>query len=160
MDGITQLFIILLVAGLTFVGAEVFVPGGVLGLFGGVALGVAVILGFVAFGAAVGSYVAVGIVILLGVALLLWIRIFPRTRLGKKMAVLPDLRDFKATAAHLGELLHREGVASSDLRPGGFADIDGRRVDVITQGEMISRGTRVRVIKIESNRVLVETIEG
>ena len=40
MDGVTQLFIILLVAGLMFVGAEVFVPGGILGLFGGIALGV------------------------------------------------------------------------------------------------------------------------
>lgn len=150
----TELFFILLVAGLILVGAEVFVPGGILGAMGALALLGAVVLGFVAF-PAYGLWIALGMVVLVGVAFLLWIKIFPGTRMGKSMTVATDLADSKATQAGLTELTGKVGVATSDLRPGGFAEIEGRRRDVITRGEMIARGESVVVLEVESNRIVV-----
>ncbi len=40
-----------------------------------------------------------------------------------------------------------------------FAEIEGRRVDVVTRGEMISAGSTVRVLDVESNRVVVAEID-
>jgi membrane-bound serine protease (ClpP class) len=47
------------------------------------------------------------------------------------------------------------GVARSILRPAGKAEIDGRLVDVVTEGEFLDAGTAVRVLHVEGGRVVV-----
>ena len=152
------LFIILLIAGLMLVGAEVFIPGGVLGTIGGLALLGAVITAFQIFPAGAATAIAGGILIMVGVAVALWIKYFPKTWFGKQMMVNNDLHDSKGTEDNLPELLGQDGITTSKLRPGGFADIGGQRHDVITQGEMIDNHTAVRVIEVEGNRVVVAPI--
>ena len=154
-----QVFIVLLVSGLTLVGAEVFIPGGILGTIGGLALFGAAITGFVVFGPVTGGYIAVGILFLVGIVIALWIKFFPRSFIGRKMTVSADLADSKGTEDDIEELLGRDGIAISQLRPAGFAEIDGRRVDVVTQGEMIESNERIRVIDVESNRVVIARAE-
>lgn len=56
-------------------------------------------------------------------------------------------------------LVGREGVAESLLRPAGVALIDGRRVDVVTEGTMVDAGSRIKVIAIEGNRVVVRRVQ-
>ena len=153
-----QLFIVLLMAGLLLVGAEIFVPGGVVGVLGAIALVGAVITAFIAFGAIKGGWVAIGILFLVGVSMALWIKFFPKSQIGRKMTVETDLSTGKATETGLEQLRGKEGEAVSDLRPAGFAIFDGRRVDVVTQGGMLSKGTKIRVIDIEGNRVVVNKI--
>jgi membrane-bound serine protease (ClpP class) len=148
------IFFFLLLSGLFLMGLEIFVPGGVLGALAvGSILG-AVVMGFVAFPAA-GPFVAIGIMILSGLAVAAWIRFFPRTRIGKRMTVSVDLAASKAPPIELAHLVGKQGEAQSDLRPAGFARIDGHRVDVVTQGESITRGERVQVLKVEGVRVVV-----
>lgn len=47
------------------------------------------------------------------------------------------------------------GVAASDLRPAGVARLGSRRLDVVTLGDHIPRGTRIRVVRVEGRRVVV-----
>ncbi len=47
------------------------------------------------------------------------------------------------------------GVAETDLRPSGTARIRERRVDVVADGEFVSRGSRVIVVAVEGARVVV-----
>ena len=150
-----EAFFILLIIGLVLVGAEVFIPGGILGTIGGLALLGAVIIAFANFPVSVAIAISGGIVILVGIAIALWIRFFPRTWVGKKMMVSEDLHDSSSTEEGLSLLVGKTGVAISSLHPGGFAEIEGRRVDVVTQGEMIDKGTAITVIEVESNRVVV-----
>lgn len=158
MDIKQQLFVILLASGLFLIGAEIFIPGGILGLIGGFALMGAVVTAFVFFGPVVGGYTAGIIIVLVGVVIALWIKFFPKTWLGKKMTVSNNLHDAKGTETGIESLVDAEGVTTSDLRPSGYAEFEGRRVDVITEGEMISKGTQVRVIQIEGNRVVVDEL--
>lgn len=151
----TEVFFILLVSGLILIGAEIFVPGGIIGTLGALLLLGAIAAGFAAFPPAWGLYIAIGILLLSGVAVYLWVKIFPRTRYGRKMTVNHNLADAKASPDWLRDLLGKRGRTTSDLRPGGFATIDGRRVDVVTQGEMIGRGQDVEVVKVEGCRVVV-----
>lgn len=51
------------------------------------------------------------------------------------------------------------GQATSDLRPGGFALLDGRRVDVVTEGDFIPAGERVEVVLDEGYRRVVRRLE-
>lgn len=154
MDMAVQVFIILLMAGLILFGAEIFVPGGVLGVIGALCLVAAIVTGFIAF-PGLGGYIAIGIILLAGIAVGLWVTIFPRTAIGKRMTVSTDLKTSKAADDSMAALVGREGEAVSELRPAGYALIDGRRVDVLTRGEMISKGTRVKVVRVEGNRVFV-----
>ena len=155
---VIELFFILLAVGLLLFGAEIFVPGGILGAVGAIALFGAIILGFPAF-PGYGSIIALSIIILTGIAIILWIKIFPQTKIGKNMTMSRDLSSSKASEEGIENLLNKTGRTTSKLRPGGFAEIDGKRKDVITRGEMIEAGKEIKVIEIESNRIVVKEIK-
>lgn len=55
-------------------------------------------------------------------------------------------------------LLGVVGVAATPLRPAGKVRIGNDFVDVVAEGSYISEGTRVQVIEIEGNRVVVKEI--
>ena len=126
-----------------------------MGTIGGLALFGAIIVAFQNFPTGVATAIAGGILILIGIAFALWLKFFPRTWFGKQMMVSNDLHDAKGTEDNLPELLNKEGITTSSLHPGGFAEIEGRRYDVITQGEMIDPGTPIYVVEIEGNRIVV-----
>ncbi|MBL7077991.1 MAG: hypothetical protein ISS31_11040 [Kiritimatiellae bacterium] len=153
-----QIFAVLLGSGLLLLGAEIFVPGGILGTFGGLLLVGAMIAGFPAF-PGYGHFVAIAILFLVGIAIALWIKYFPRSRVGQAMTVSKDEAEFKAVEDGLNDLLGAQGEAKSDLRPAGFAMINGRRVDVVTQGGMIDKGLPITVVEVEANRVVVKRTE-
>lgn len=60
----------------------------------------------------------------------------------------------EALAAYLG----KTGTAITDLRPAGTARIEEKRVDVVSRGEYINKGSQVRVTAVEGNRVVVREI--
>lgn len=148
---------ILIVAGLLLVGAEIFVPGGIMGVMGLLVLLAAVIMAFITYGAATGAYMALALVLLSGISVFLWAKYFPKTRLGKGMTLAEDGKSFKSARAELANLVGQEGVTQSDLRPGGIALIASKRVDVLAEGIMVPAGTQVTVIKVQGNRVIVRS---
>ena len=58
------------------------------------------------------------------------------------------------------EWLNKEGIAISELRPAGIAEIEGRRLDVVTDGEYVPAQRRVKIVEARGNRILVRPIEG
>ena len=58
----------------------------------------------------------------------------------------------------LEALVGRSGVAATDLRPAGKADVSGRVMDVVTEGDFVERGDPVRVLAVAPGRVVVERI--
>ena len=54
-------------------------------------------------------------------------------------------------AAYMG----KRGKAITTLRPAGTADIEGKRLDVVTSGEFIEAGSDIEVILVEGMRVVV-----
>lgn len=154
-----QIFWILLLAGLFLIGAEIFVPGGILGIVGGVALVAAIVIAFGAFSAPVALMISAGIILLLGITLILWIKYFPKTIIGKSLTLSKDVRMYKATEAELNDLVGKEGVAQMTLRPAGIVKIANRRVDVVAEGGWIEQGANVRVIEVKGNRVVVREIQ-
>lgn len=47
------------------------------------------------------------------------------------------------------------GVSVSVLRPSGAAMIGGKKVSVVTQGEMVEKNSKIEVVRCEGNRVVV-----
>ena len=148
-------YVALLAAGLLLIVAEVFVPGGVAGVLGGLALLGAMGVGLAAFPAPWGYLAAVAIVVVGGLALLLWVQFFPRSRMGKRIALRTDGADFKAAAPDR-ELVGAGGEAATALRPAGIALIAGKRYDVLAEGgEWIPAGAAIRVSAVRDGNLLV-----
>ncbi|MFU8770379.1 MAG: NfeD family protein [Desulfotignum sp.] len=59
----------------------------------------------------------------------------------------------------LTDWIHKTGVAVTDLRPSGTALIEGKRLDVVTNGDYVDAGTRIRVTGVAGNRIVVDMIE-
>lgn len=55
-------------------------------------------------------------------------------------------------------LIGREGVAMSALRPGGKARFGEEPLDVITRGEMLEKGSRVRIVGFSGAEAIVEAL--
>lgn len=150
--------IALVLCGLLLVIAEIFLPGGILGLVGAGCLVAASVLAFQEWGPAGGAMFTLAEIALGAVVILQAVRWIPNTPIGKGL-VLNAAIEGAAPAKENEGLLHREGVAITQLRPAGAARIDGRRHDVVTEGGLIEAGTRLKVIAVEGMRVVVRAIE-
>lgn len=157
MEFLVQLYIGLVLAGLILIGAEIFTPGAILGIMGAMSLVAAAIIAFPAFGNTGGFISALGILIGVGVAMVLWIKIFPRSSIGQRMMIKTDLASANASAEdNTHTLVGKTGQATSDLRPAGFATIEGQRMDVVSRGELIPKGASITVVQVEGNRIVVK----
>jgi membrane-bound serine protease (ClpP class) len=135
---------------------EVFVPShGALTVAAFAALVVGVIKAY-GVSAEFGNWYLIGLSLLLPLLVYGSLRIFPYTWAGKRL-ISPGL-SFPSTAASDPrdlELTGQRGSTLTPLRPGGYAQFGGRRVDVVTRGEALEAGTPVRVLEVRGNRVLV-----
>lgn len=153
--------VLLLGAGLLLVLAEVLVPSmGVLGT-----LAAACIVGAQVFAWRVSSETGVTFLVVSGIlvpaVVMGGLKVLPNTPLGRHLVAQGfTFEDGRAIDARDGGLLGVEGVVEAALRPAGVARLDGRRVDVVSRGEMIESGAQVRVVELTGNRVVVSRVDG
>jgi membrane-bound serine protease (ClpP class) len=57
------------------------------------------------------------------------------------------------------ELIGKEGVALTTLRPAGSAEIDGKKYDVMADWEYIESGKPIKVLRVEGIKVVVREIK-
>ncbi|MEI6515114.1 MAG: NfeD family protein [bacterium] len=158
MENPTLVLISLLVAGTLMIGAEIFVPGAILGTMGGIALFAAVIVGFT-ISPEVGFYTLSGVFVLTVLTVIAWIRLFPRSTIGQKMTLNEDGKAFKSSDSRQS-IMGAAGITASELRPAGFALINGKRIDVVAEGGIIDINQPIKVVKVEGNRVVVRKANG
>ncbi|MFQ5570694.1 MAG: NfeD family protein [Rhodothermales bacterium] len=53
---------------------------------------------------------------------------------------------------HRARYLGKTGVAITPLRPTGVIEVDGERIEVVTEGEFIAAGSAVRVVAMDRRR--------
>jgi membrane-bound serine protease (ClpP class) len=158
--------LILLVAGVTLIGVEMFIiPGfGVAGIAGLLAVLGSVYLSLVShlsseadMSQAAGMLSAAILIVLVGAWALL--RTLPRSgRFSRSGVLLGDATD--RSTGYISnpvreELVGATGVAITDLRPAGAAQFGDERVDVVAESAFISAGTPIRVVRSEGYRHVV-----
>ncbi len=144
---------LLFLAGLMLLVAEIFlIPGfGVAGI-GGVASLLASI--YLSFGDQFLTVSSISVLVAgAGLALGFWL--LPRTSATRPIFLNASLKGNTA-AGEMPQLRGRYGVALSDLRPSGVADVEGERMDVVSDGDFISAGTRLEVVRVEGRRIVVK----
>jgi membrane-bound ClpP family serine protease len=145
----------LILAGMVLLFLETVLPGMIAGLAGLACMAAAIFKAYSDFGAATGTWVLLSVCGILVAGACLWLRYFPHSRFARRFTSQRTIGDIDAAQP---ELLHRDGTAFTTLRPCGTALIDGRRVDVVTEGGLVERGRQIKVVAIEGMRVVVRAV--
>ena len=156
----TLIMILCYILGSGLIIMEAFMPGfGVAGIAGIVLEVIAIWLTNTYFGM-VWSLAATFLVLLfIGIAVFVSYRSAMNGRLSKSALVLKDTENSAAAAAPaLSDWLDREGVTVTALRPAGFIEISGTRLNASTAGEFLSKGTAVRVVGAEGDHLVITRI--
>ena len=145
----------LLLLGALMIFAETLLPGLITGIIGFCLLIAGVAIGFLQFGPRTGSLLLVFVLLGLVVGAGAWAKYFPQSAVAR---LFTSQRTIGNVGAEQPELLHQQGTAYTQLRPSGTALINGKKVDVVTEGGLIEKGTPVEVVAIEGMRVVVRSL--
>jgi membrane-bound serine protease (ClpP class) len=157
--------LLLVTVGVLLIALEVFVlPGTTLAGIAGV---VAVVAGLsmtlvgagATFAVIVGALGRVAIALLLAMAgTFALLRVLPRLPFGRRLVLATGMEanlGYVSTPESDHRWKGRLGTALSPLRPAGIAEIDGIRVDVVSDGGYIEPGAAIEVTRVDGNRIVV-----
>ena len=152
--------IVLFVAGAVLIVVEIWTPG--MGIFG--LGGIICILAsfFLTLGGDLTALNLMAVSLVMAVVIfLIIVKRLPSSRLWARL-VLQDAET--TTAGYVSSetydaYLGRTGVALTLLRPAGVIDIDGTHLDVVSEAQYVPAGTKVKVVSVSGNRVVVRPVQ-
>jgi len=162
--------IVLFVVGLVLIILEIFViPGfGVAGISGIIMV---IISLFLALSGTNMPYVDTSIIsialiqlstALAGALLLIFIlaKFLPKSSTFSRLILAESEKTNKGfvSANKISKIVGKEGVALTTLRPAGIVEIDGKRIDAMTEGDYIEKGEKIVVISSEGIKVVVAKV--
>ena len=142
-------------AGVLLLFLEMFLPGMIAGIIGGVLLFAAVVLAYREMGADAGNIALLAAVATTGLLWWWWATKFQHTRMGRRMTLAAAGEGEAGVSGTLASLGGQIGTAITPLRPSGTVLVAGKRIDATTAGEFIDSGAQVRIVKTRGLAVLV-----
>ena len=122
-------------------------------------------LGLTLVGAGATAAVIIGALGRVAIALLLamagtfaLLRVLPSLPFGRRLVLATGMQadlGYVSTPESDRRWLGRIGTSVSPLRPAGIAEIDGTRVDVVSDGGFIEAGAAIEVTRVDGNRIVV-----
>jgi membrane-bound ClpP family serine protease len=147
---------ILFALGIVLLGFEVFVPGAILGILGGLALFAGCVFAFVTMGVGSGLAVTAVALALLGLMLYLEFVVLPKTRWGQRLFLKASISaTSQAIPPSATQLIGRPAEAVTTLAPTGYVVVDGQRFEAYSQSGLITKGTALRVVNADNFRLIV-----
>lgn len=151
--------IICVLAGVILLIVEAFMPGfGVPGISGIILLLAGVAMTWYEYGAMVGLGTTVAVLALVGVAISVSLKSASSGRLAKSDLILNDTETPPSENADMQLLVGKEGVVKNTLRPVGTAEFDCGKLHVTSDGEYVSEGQKVRIVRVEGTQIFVNKI--
>jgi membrane-bound serine protease (ClpP class) len=131
--------------------------GGILALVAG--LGMTLVGAGATIPVIMGALARVAISILLAIAgAFVLFRMLPGLPFGRGLVLgtgmAADL-GYVSAAANDRHWVGRTGTSLSPLHPAGIADIEGSRLDVVSDGDFIDAGSTVEITRVDGNRIVV-----
>ena len=151
----------LLFVGLLLAFGEVMLPsGGILTILSGAAIVGSVVFAFQG-SSGLGAVFIVAAAVLVPMVIVMGFRILPHTKVGKQLILERPAEELSGSGSQdekLRDLAGQEGIALNVLRPSGTAQIEGRKYDVVTEGTIVEKNARIRVVQVRGDRVVVEPV--
>jgi len=144
-------------AGAGLIILEVFIPGfGLPGVSGILLLILGTWLTARAFALGPAILVLVIVVVLLAIAIIIILRSATKGKLSNSPFFLKEKEAEPNVNVKLISLKGKKGTAMTALRPAGIGLIDGKRIDVVADGEFIEANEPIAVTLVKGNRVVVK----
>ena len=145
----------LILVGAALLLLETVLPGMIAGIAGFGCLVAGVVVAYLNFDVRTANLVFLAVGVGLTAGALCWFKFFPQSRLAKLFISQRTVGDI---GTEKPELLHQTGTAFTSLRPSGTAVINGKRIDVVTEGPFVERGSPIKVVEVEGARVVVRAV--
>lgn len=131
---------------------EFFLPGTIFGLIASITFLNGLIFACISYSPwHIGTYILVSVVVGSGTVL------FALKRLKKNPSfTLSTHQDGFVASSFDPKLVGKEGIAESDLSPSGFAIVDSKRVQVISSGRYITKGSPIKVLSGKGSYLVVQ----
>jgi membrane-bound serine protease (ClpP class) len=154
------LILVLFGIGVALVAIEIVVPGGLLGILGGLSLVGGVTAAFVEYGGGGGALATGAALVILTITLYLEFVFLPKTRLARKFSMTDTVAGrSQPDVAVRGAVLDREAMAVTTLSPTGYVELDGRRYEAFSRSGYAVAGSRMRVVDMDNFRLVVTQIK-
>lgn len=152
-------YIILFVIGIGLLIAEIFMAGfGLLGVGGVIMIFASVVFTARTFSEGI---IMLGWATLFTVILLFaFYKVLSKTKTWDRFVLKQQesINEGYVASSKYEDLLGKEGITVTHLRPAGTAEFDGKRYDVVSEGGYISSNERVKVVKVGGNNIVVKII--
>ena len=156
--------LILLLLSMVLLFAEVMIPSGGLIFFSSmICLGLAIYSGWTAWGTSSPTlfwvFVAMA-VILLPSSVIAAFKVFPHTSMGRKLErpAEEEVTHYQEEQQRLQTYLGKVGETATPLNPAGMLLMGHERFHCFSQGQIVERGTPVKVIAVSGNRLQVRPL--
>ena len=146
--------IALATAGVALLFLEMFLPGIIAGVIGGILLIASVFTAYSEIGPEAGNITLLATAAVTAGLWWWWATKFQHTRFGRRMT-LAATSTGTTQAEGLAQWIGQTGTAITPLRPSGTILVAGKRVDAITGGDFVEQGTSVRIVRTEGSSVIV-----
>lgn len=157
--------LIIMVLGIGLLAAElILIPGfGLAGVLGISAILISLVMSLLGEGAAPTMILTtigqVGLSLLIAMIIMVFfLRALPRLSIGRALVLRTELstdKGFASAPESDSYWLGKTGRSITPLHPAGIADIEGHRVDVVSEGEPIDAEQVITVVRVDGNRVVV-----
>ncbi|MCL2648715.1 MAG: hypothetical protein FWD61_17220 [Phycisphaerales bacterium] len=152
--------ILLFIAAAVFMAAELFLPShGVLAI-GAAGCAVASVVTAYMKSPMLGLIFGVAVVLMVPVVIYWAVRLYPKTPVGKRVMLeaSSSAAGFEQETEQLSQLVGKRGNAMTMLRPAGTVELDGQRIDAVSEAEIIYPGTAVEIIRVDGMKVIVKAV--
>jgi len=147
---------ILFLAGILLLAIEVFVPGAIAGIVGGIAIFIGVVVAFNLYGPEGGMLALLAGGLLLGLTFYLEFVVLPKTKLARTISMRATVAGTSQPAvADLAVVLDQQGETITPLSPGGYVRLQGRQYEAVSQSGYLAKGVAVRVTGLDNFRLIV-----
>lgn len=160
LSGLEGLIVILFMLGIVLVVIEMIIPGiGIAGILGIISLIAGIVLSAQVVSPA--ALILIIAVVLLIITTMLFLIYKSATKGGRVSKLLMlNTRTSKeegfSSTTLTEDLVGLEGITETALRPAGTGDFQGRKLDVVSNGEFIPKGTPILITEVEGFRIVVE----
>jgi membrane-bound ClpP family serine protease len=147
--------VVLQLAGVLIIIAEIILPsGGLLSLVAVGLFGYSLFIVFHDISTMAGTYFVLTDLIIIPALLALGLKILARSPATLR-ETLSSESGVISQSPELESFMGREGKSVTDLRPGGTAIIDDKRLDVVSRGEYIEKDSNLIVVEVTGNQIIV-----
>ena len=157
--GFSIFVLLLFIGGMSLIGLEMFIPGGIVGTVGIITVIYAII--YINKSTYHIAFILVISLILATIQFYVNRNVFHKRLTLLNRLVLNDsisTEDGYVASESRLELIGKKLQAYTDLRPAGVAVLGNEKLDVVTDGDFIEKGNEIEIIRVEGMRIVVKKI--